>query len=194
MPFREFLSLLALVRGSREASLPGLPARTRWRQRMGMATLLGQLDLRSNPPEAVRILESAARASTPDNSEPAYVWGMLLAGEFAALPIPAGTLPTNPANGRKWLEWAAEMGYPAAQYKCGLNYEHAQMTCEFNPLLSVQYYSAASQQGEAEGGLGFCQTTCESEGAGIDLACCALNQPTWRCPSGFFVGPKGRSI
>lgn len=32
----------------------------------------------------------------------------------------------------------------------GLNYEYATMGCGYDPLLSVQYYSLASQQGDIE--------------------------------------------
>lgn len=51
---------------------------------------------------------------------------------------------------RKHLERAAYLGFSPAQYKLGHAYEFAQPPFPFDPLLSVQYYSLASQQGEVE--------------------------------------------
>jgi TPR repeat protein len=44
------------------------------------------------------------------------------------------------------IEKAAYLGFAAAQYKIGWCYEYSQITCPFDPLLSVEYYSLASQQ------------------------------------------------
>jgi len=40
--------------------------------------------------------------------------------------------------------------HPPAQYKMGYLYEHAAWGMAFDPLMSVQWYSLASQGGEAE--------------------------------------------
>jgi TPR repeat protein len=69
------------------------------------------------------------------------------AGEFESLPqIPHEILPPNLSESRYMIEKAAYLGFAAAQYKIGWCYEYSQITCPFDPLLSVEYYSLASQQ------------------------------------------------
>jgi len=51
---------------------------------------------------------------------------------------------------RKYLERAAYLGFAAAQCKLGHAYEYAVPPFGFDPLVSVQYYSLASQAGEVE--------------------------------------------
>ncbi|EDR08293.1 uncharacterized protein LACBIDRAFT_297827 [Laccaria bicolor S238N-H82] len=126
--------------------------------RMGMAHLLGQLGLPANPQPALPLLHRAALLSSLETPQPAYVYALLLLSEFtsiAPLPpslfapyIPPGSSPTLEA--RKHLERAAYLHFPAAQYKLGHAYEFAEPPFGFDPLLSVQYYSLASQAGEVE--------------------------------------------
>jgi len=52
--------------------------------------------------------------------------------------------PENTSKGFAFLHFAP------AQYKLGHAYEFAESPFPFDPLLSVQYYSLASQQGEVE--------------------------------------------
>lgn len=69
------------------------------------------------------------------------------AGEFESLPqIPHDILQPNPAEAKVQIEKAAYLGFAAAQYKMGWLYEYSQLTCPFDPLLSVEYYSLASKQ------------------------------------------------
>jgi len=125
--------------------------------RMGMAHLLGQLGLPVRPELALPLLQSAATLATIQVAQPAYVYGLLLLGEFpqAVIPphyftavLPPGVSPQLEA--RKHLERAAYLNFSPAQYKLGHAYEFAQPPFPFDPLLSVQYYSLASQQGEIE--------------------------------------------
>ena len=65
--------------------------------------------------------------------------------------------PENPrapvsleSEARRRIERSAFLNFAPAQYKCGWAYEYAQLECPFDPLLSVQYYSLASQGGEIE--------------------------------------------
>jgi len=124
---------------------------------MGMANLLGQLSLPSNPAVALPLLHRAATLATVDVPQPAYVYALLLLGEFTQIAvspqlftpyIPPNSSPTLEA--RKHLERAAYLHFAAAQYKLGHAYEFAEPPFPFDPLLSVQYYSSASQQGEPE--------------------------------------------
>lgn len=126
-------------------------------QRMGMAHLLGQLSLPPSTTLALPLLNRAALLSSISTPQPSYVYALLLLSEFTQLTvppalfapfIPAGSSPTLEA--RKHLERAAYLHFPAAQYKLGHAYEFAEPPFVFDPLLSVQYYSLASQQGEVE--------------------------------------------
>jgi TPR repeat protein len=129
---------------------------------MGMVYLLGQLDTPADPKAAIPLLKQSADLSDVDAPQSAYVYGMLLLGEFAHVDLPshllAPYLPTaNVANleprvteARRYIERSAYLNFSPAQYKAGWAYEYAKMGCAFDPLLSVQYYSLASQQGEEE--------------------------------------------
>ncbi|EIN13641.1 HCP-like protein [Punctularia strigosozonata HHB-11173 SS5] len=125
--------------------------------RMGMAHLMGQLGLPANSTVAVPLLQRAATLATVACPQPAYVLGLLLLDEFSHVSIPpqtfASVLPpgsSREAEARRHLERAAYLNFAPAQYKLGHAYEFAQAPFPFDPLLSVQYYSLASQQGEIE--------------------------------------------
>ncbi|SHO78473.1 Similar to S.cerevisiae protein SKT5 (Activator of Chs3p (chitin synthase III) during vegetative growth) [Malassezia sympodialis ATCC 42132] len=128
--------------------------------RMGIAKALGQLELPQDLTEGMSLLQMAADAATVDAPHPAFIYGLILAGELSHVPVPLEAFadPTNPAPtreslaplARQYIERAAYLNLAAAQSKCGWCYEHAQLSFPFDPLLSVQYYSAASQGGEPE--------------------------------------------
>ncbi|KAG6888819.1 hypothetical protein C0992_007433 [Termitomyces sp. T32_za158] len=127
--------------------------------RMGMAHLMGQLGLPSNSSLALPLLHRAATLASVTTPQPAYIFALLLLGEFSSLQTPispslfAPYIPpgsTQILEVRKHLERAAYLGFAPAQYKLGHAYEFAQPPFPFDPLLSVQYYSLASQQGEVE--------------------------------------------
>ena len=120
---------------------------------------MGQLGLPSNPTLALPLLHRAATLSTTQLPQPAYIFALLLLSEFPSLPAPLSPnafvpfipLPsTRLLEARRHLERAAYLGFAPAQYKLGHAYEFAQPPFLFDPLLSVQYYSLASQQGEVE--------------------------------------------
>jgi len=129
---------------------------------MAMAHLLGQLGLQPNSAVAVPMLRQAASLSTTDDPLPAYIYGMLLSGELDLGDNPAGITPASippsllaneygqPSEPRPWIERSAYLGYAPAQFKIGFCYEYASLGCPYDPLLSVQYYSLASQQGDIE--------------------------------------------
>jgi len=78
--------------------------------------------------------------------------------------IPPLSSPTLEA--RKHLERAAFLHFTAAQYKLGHAYEFAEPPFPFDPLLSVQYYSLASERGEAEADMALSKWfLCGSNGA-----------------------------
>ncbi|THH18598.1 hypothetical protein EW146_g2404, partial [Bondarzewia mesenterica] len=67
---------------------------------------------------------------------------------------PSSSRPTSPpgstceGEAHRYLERAAYLNFSPAQYKLGHAYEFAQPPFPFDALLSVQYYSLASQQGK----------------------------------------------
>ncbi|KAF8587088.1 hypothetical protein K439DRAFT_1631064 [Ramaria rubella] len=140
---------------------------------MGMARLLGQLALPASVGDALPLLQRAATLASTDVPQPAYVYGLILLGEFShvrvedrviAAFVPPGGTPVGEA--RKWVERAAYLGFAPAQYKVGHAYEYAVAPFPFDPLLSVQYYSLASQQGEPEADMALSKWfLCGAEGA-----------------------------
>ncbi|KAG8713848.1 hypothetical protein FRC09_018256 [Ceratobasidium sp. 395] len=146
--------------------------------RLGMAHLLGQLGVPATPSLAVSLLREAADLATIDVPQPSYVFGMLLMGEFDQVSLPPALLaqalpaptPSNPhpraSEARRRIERSAYLGFGPALYKIGWAYEHAKMGCTYDPLLSVQYYSAASQRGEGEADMALSKWfLCGSDGA-----------------------------
>lgn len=127
-----------------------------------MAHLLGQLGFQSDPYAAIPLLRQAYQQADLECPQPAYIYGMLLAGELdipgqipSDLVLPANThetlaLSQQHGQAREALERAAYLCMPQAQYKCGWMYEHAAYGCAYDPLMSVQWYSLASQGGEIE--------------------------------------------
>jgi TPR repeat protein len=119
-------------------------------QRLGMAYLLGQLNMAPDPAKAVELLGTSAliaeRLGDPDTAAPLYIYAMMLAGEFDAPNLTPEVLPQNQLEAGQWMKKAAYLNHAPAQYKCGHGYEYASLGFPFDPLLSVQYYSLASQQ------------------------------------------------
>ncbi|KAG1888068.1 HCP-like protein [Suillus subluteus] len=137
--------------------------------RMGMANLLGQLGFPPNPAIALPFLQRAATLASTTTPQPAYVFALLLLGEFSAASLPASLLPQPhiaQSEARRHLERAAYLGFAPAQYKLGHAYEFASPPFPFDALLSVQYYSLASQQGEVEADMALSKWfLCGAEGA-----------------------------
>ena len=126
-----------------------------------MAHLMGQLDFPTRPDIALPLLERAATLATIQVAQPAYVYGLLLLGEFLQAAIPphlfTSILPPGASPGleaRKHLERSAYLNFSPAQLRLGYAYEFANPPFPFDALLSVQYYSLASLQGEAEADMG----------------------------------------
>lgn len=134
---------------------------------------MGQLGLPARPDLALPLLQRAATLATIQVAQPAYVYGLLLLGEFSHVTIPpqffSTVIPPNStpiAEARKHLERAAYLNFSPAQYKLGHAYEFAESPFPFDALLSVQYYSLASQQGETEADMALSKWfLCGAEGA-----------------------------
>ncbi|KAJ7152678.1 HCP-like protein [Mycena crocata] len=147
--------------------------------RLGVAHLLGQLGLptggaANNVDTALGYLSKAAVRATLQCPAPAYVFALILLNEFSvevkgesvARWVPQGQTP--PQYARALLERAAALHFPPAQYKLGHAFEFAvpASAFPFDPLLSVQWYSLASQAGEAEADMALSKWfLCGAEGA-----------------------------
>ncbi len=126
--------------------------------RIGMAHLKGQLGITPpNPQNAIALLQRAAVLATVEVPQPAYAYALMLLGEFQGASVPpqiiAQVIPAGSSavlESRKYLERAAYLGFASAQSKLGHAYEYAVPPFGFDPLMSVQYYSLASQAGEVE--------------------------------------------
>ncbi|TIA90608.1 hypothetical protein E3P96_00012 [Wallemia ichthyophaga] len=139
--------------------------------RIGTAYLLGQLNLPQDPHKAIPLLRQAAERANIDQPNPAYVFGMILAGEYDHVSIDQALLSSSTdkpptIEAKLFLERAAYYLYPPALYKMGLNHEFALQGCQFDPLLSIQYYSKASELGEFEADMALSKWfLCGHEGA-----------------------------
>ena len=154
--------------------------------RLAMAYLLGQIGLASDPGKAVALLKRAADTADLDTPQreshcvmmghwkliswmptAPYILGMLLSGEFEspAVQLPKDIVPLNIDEAKWRIERAAYLSFGPAQYKMGFSYEYATLGCLFDPLLSVQYYALASQNGEVEADMALSKWyLCGSEG------------------------------
>jgi len=122
----------------------------------------------------------------PCDSTAPYILGMLLSGEFdsPAVKLQKDVVPLNIDEAKWRIERSAYLSFGPAQYKMvrstsfrmsdsklgsafgclsrlrlrqGFSYEYATLGCLFDPLLSVQYYALASQNGEVEADMGECR-------------------------------------
>ncbi|KAF7323973.1 hypothetical protein MKEN_00619000 [Mycena kentingensis (nom. inval.)] len=142
--------------------------------RLGTAHLLAQIGLPVDQSTALPYLHQAACRASLQCPQPAYVFALILLGEFTvSVPPPALTqfLPPGQSHeqyARAMLERAAALHFAPAQYKLGHAFEFAvpPNAFPFEPLLSVQWYSLASQAGEAEADMALSKWfLCGAEGA-----------------------------
>ncbi|BGO99503.1 hypothetical protein NBRC10513v2_003601 [Rhodotorula toruloides] len=135
--------------------------------RLAMAYLLGQIGVTADVPKALGLLRRAADSADLDTPQPPYILGMLLCGEFDApsVQLNKSLIPIDIDEAKWRVERSAYLRFGPAQYKMGYAYEYATLGCLFDPLLSVQYYALASQNGEVEADMALSKWyLCGSEG------------------------------
>ena len=118
-----------------------------------MLHLLGQKGFAVNIPEAVRLLHLSATKADLDAPQGAYVFALLLAGEFNGVSVPESILPRYERGARRMLEKASALGFSHAQQKLGTAYENGTWGCGYDPALSLLYYTLAAKQGDSAFGL-----------------------------------------
>jgi len=112
-----------------------------------MIKLLGQKGYAVNIPEAIKYLFQSAGKADLDAPQGAYVFALLLAGEFPAVTVPETYLPRDERAARRMLEKASQLGFGHAQSKLGSAYENGTWGCGYDPSLSLHYYTLAAKQG-----------------------------------------------
>lgn len=112
-----------------------------------MMKLFGQKGSQVNLPDAVKFLHQSAVKADLDAPQGAYVFALLLAGEFANVTVPESILPRDERGARRMLEKSASLGFSHAQQKLGNAYENGLWGCGYDPLLSLHYYALAAKQG-----------------------------------------------
>lgn len=75
---------------------------------------------------------------------------MLQARELPQVNVPETYLTLDINGARMNIEKAAYLGFAKAQVKMGSAYELCQLSCDFNPALSLHYNALAAIQGEPE--------------------------------------------
>lgn len=112
-----------------------------------MMRLLGQKGYTVNIPEAIKLLHQSAGKADLDAPQGAYVFGLLLGGEFPDVNVPETLLPRDERAGLRMLEKASALGFSLAHQKLGSAYENGTWGCGYDPGLSLHYYTLAAKQG-----------------------------------------------
>ncbi|KAK9860992.1 Chitin synthase regulatory factor [Penicillium brevicompactum] len=118
--------------------------------RLGMMILLGQHGQRQDFNTGLEYIRLAAQSCDQNAPQGAYVYGMLLARELPQVSVPETFLAMDLDLARVNIEKAAYHGFAKAQVKMGAAYELCQLSCDFNPALSLHYNALAARQGEPE--------------------------------------------
>lgn len=117
-------------------------------------TLLGQKGYPVNISEGVKLLHQSAGNADLDAPQGAFVFALLLAGEFNGATVPEQILPHDERAARRMLEKAASLGFSHAQQKLGSAYENATWGCDYDPIMSLHYYTLAAKQGDQDAMMG----------------------------------------
>lgn len=85
--------------------------------RLAMASLSGQLGLVQDDRAAQIGLETAARLADVDTSHCAFVWGMMLAGEFEVEGVKKYIVEVDLIEAKQFIEKSAYLDFGPAQQK-----------------------------------------------------------------------------
>ena len=118
--------------------------------RLGMMTLLGQHGQAQDYERGLNLIFVAAQTADENAPQGAYVFGMLQAQQMPQIQVPDHYLPRDLAGAKINIEKAAYLGFAKAQIKMGSAYELAELTCPFDPALSLHYNVLAARQGAPE--------------------------------------------
>ncbi|BGP42863.1 hypothetical protein JCM10449v2_006875 [Rhodotorula kratochvilovae] len=71
-------------------------------------------------------------------------------GGAAPPPTVPTLVPFDPAQAREFFTQAAQLGYPASQFKLGACYEYGTLTCPIDPRRSIAWYTRAAERGDPD--------------------------------------------
>jgi len=141
--------------------------------KLGMILLHGLLGQQRNPKEGLAWLRRAASQADDENPHALHELGLLhekppplLSAAAATLnakaQAAAGAAPSSaqaanptlvaydPAQAREFFTQAAQLGYPASQFKLGACYEYGTLTCPIDPRRSIAWYTRAAERGDPD--------------------------------------------
>lgn len=111
-----------------------------------MINLNGEFGSRRNIPGAIQLLMKASEKATDTCPEAPYTLGLLLLNEYPNVTIPSDIIQTYGGTfaATAYLEHAAEMGMPLAQFRLGFIYEHGLFGIRTNVTKAYTYYELAA--------------------------------------------------
>ncbi|KAG0908214.1 hypothetical protein G6F33_009903 [Rhizopus arrhizus] len=117
--------------------------------RIAMIHLNGEFGSRQNVMAAIQLLVKACEKSTGSSCpEAPYTLGLLLLNDYPSVHIPNDLIQSygGAFGAISYLDYAAEMGMSAAQYKLGSIYEQGRYNGRIDLNKAFQYYQMASQE------------------------------------------------
>lgn len=129
-----------------------------------MTYIHGELKQDVDYKQALIFLKQAASKATEDCPDGAYLYGMILAREYNKARIPDDLVVPYDYEAREFILKAANLGHAPALYKMGFCYEYSSLGCQFDPVLSLQYYKRASEKGYIEADMALCKWYLCTEG------------------------------
>ncbi|CAJ0842470.1 7359_t:CDS:2 [Entrophospora sp. SA101] len=121
--------------------------------RLAQIYIFGDLKQTINYIQALIYLKQAVTKVNEECPEVAYVYGLILAKQYERANIPDDIVSPDDSTAKTFIQKAANLGYGPALYKMGHCYEYKQLTCPFDPLLSISYYKRAAEMGETKADL-----------------------------------------
>jgi TPR repeat protein len=112
--------------------------------KLGMILWKGLLGQPRNPREGLTWLKRAADKADESNQHALHELGLLYSGDGNDVIIP------DLEYARSLFTKAAELGYPASQFKMGCAFEYGLLGCQVDPRRSIAWYSKAAVKGDHE--------------------------------------------
>ncbi|KAG8822964.1 hypothetical protein FRC17_009436 [Serendipita sp. 399] len=112
--------------------------------KLGMILLSGALGQPRNTREAIGWLKRAAEQADEDNPHALHELGLLHESPKSEVVI------HDEAYAKDLFLKAAQLGFPASQYKLGFSYEYGLLGCPVDPKRSIAWYTKAAERGNAD--------------------------------------------
>jgi len=116
--------------------------------KLGMILLRGLLAQQRSPKEAISWLSRSAELADSENPHALHELSLLY--ENPAVGDLEGIIIKDEEYALELLYKAAQLGFPASQYRLGCCHEYGTLGCPVDPRKSVAWYSRAAEQGDTE--------------------------------------------